>query len=82
MIGTFSSGKVPAGIICIIGLVFLGGDIALDLYILICVYRHFRGRGGTDQVRREAMGSATQMVTENPGLAVSALAAAGSASRV
>jgi len=39
----------------------------------------YSGRGGTDQVKREAAGGAARFAAENPDLAASAVQAAGSA---
>jgi hypothetical protein len=79
MIQTFSLKKIPAGVICIIGMVAWGCELGLDIFIIIRVYMHFRGRGGTDQVKKEAAGGVATFAAENPGLAVSAVSAASSA---
>lgn len=82
MIQAFSLGKVPAGIICIVAMAALGAELALCIWIIIRVYMHFRGRGGTGAVQREAVGNAAEVVASNPQLAASAASAAFSASRV
>ena len=42
MIQTFNLKKVPAGIICIIGIAAWGLALGLDIFIITRVYMHFR----------------------------------------
>jgi len=69
MIQTFSDGKTPGGVACIISMAFWAGDLALALFLIVRVYWFFRGKNPKQELQGEVTAAAGQAIAANPQLA-------------